>query len=113
MAKITTRTRDGVTIVDVVGGLVTGEGDSGLHDAVRQALVGGATNIALNLGGVDFVNSAGINVLASSHAAVSDRGGKLKLVSVQPKVQDVLSIARLTTVFEIHGTEDEAVASFA
>ncbi|WP_342238131.1 STAS domain-containing protein [Inquilinus sp. OTU3971] len=113
MAKITTRARDGVTIVDVVGGLVTGDGDPGLSDAVRQALDGGATRILLNLGGTDFLNSAGINVLASSHAAVSDRGGKLKLASVQPKVQEVLAIARLGTVFEIHGTEEEAVKSFA
>lgn len=111
MAKITTHVRDGVTIVDVAGRL--DEGGSGLGDAVRQALDGGATKIAVNLGGVDFLNSAGINVLASSLAAVSDRGGKLKLVSVQPKVQDVLAIARLDTVFEIHGSEDEAVKSFA
>ena len=113
MAKVTTRTRDGVTIVDVVGGLVSGGDDPGVRGAVRQALDGGATRILLNLGGTDFLNSSGINVLASSHAAVSDRGGKLKLVSVQPKVQEVLAIARLGTVFEIHGTEDEAVASFA
>lgn len=113
MAKITTRIRDGVTIVDVVGVLVTGEGDPGLGAAVHQALDRGATNIALNLGGVDLLNSSGINVLASSHAAVSDRGGTLKLVSVQPRVQEVLAIARLDTVFETHGTEDEAVASFA
>jgi len=113
MAQVSTRTRNGVTIVDVVGGLVSGGDDPGVRGAVRQALDGGATKIALNLGGVDFLNSSGINVLASSHAAVSDRGGTLKLVSVQPKVRDVLAIARLTSVFEIHGTEDEAVASFA
>ena len=113
MAKITTRVRDGVTILDVAGGLGIGEGGSDLGDAVGQALDGGATKIALNLGGVDFLNSSGINVLASSHTAVSARGGKLKLVSLQPKVQDVLAITRLGTVFEIHGTEDEAVAAFA
>jgi len=113
MANITTRVRDGVTILDVAGGLGIGEGDSDLRDAVRQALDGGATKILLNLGGVDFLNSAGINVLASSHTAVSNRGGKLKLVSLQPKVQDVLVITRLVTVFEIDDTEDEAVASFA
>lgn len=112
MAKITTRVRDGVTIVDVVGGLGIGEGTPGLHDAVRQALDGGATRIVLNLGGVDFINSSGINVLASSHTAVSSRGGKLKLVSLQPKVRDVLAITRLATVFEVDDTEDEAVASF-
>jgi len=109
MANITTRVRDGVTIVDVVGGLGIGEDDLGL----RQALDGGATRIVLHLGGVDFLNSSGINVLASSRTAVSARGGTLKLVSVQPKVQDVLSIARLAAVFEVFDSEDEAVASFA
>ena len=88
MAKVTTRTRDGVTIVDVVGGLVSGGDDPGVRGAVRQALDGGATNIALNLGGVDFLNSSGINVLASSHAAVSDRGGTLKIPGVAEPVND-------------------------
>lgn len=113
MAKITTRIRDGVTILDVAGGLGIGEGGPDLHDAVRQALDGGATRIVLNLGGLDFLNSSGINVLASSHTAVSARGGTLRLVSLQPKVRDILAITRLATVFEIDDTEDEAVASFA
>jgi anti-sigma B factor antagonist len=43
---------------------------------------------------------------------VSRKGGKLKLLNLTKKIEDLLSITKLLTVFETYESEEEAVNSF-
>ena len=113
MAKVTSRKSGDVTILDFSGRLVIGEGDYPLREAVRGALEGGAKNILLNLKDTTTIDSSGIGELVSGYTQVTNRGGRLKLLSLPPKVQDILMITQLITVFEFYDDEKEAVASFA
>ncbi len=45
--------------------------------------------------------------------SVANKGGSMKLVNLPPKLQDILSVTQLITVFETFEDEDEAVRSFA
>ena len=58
------------------------------------------------------IDSSGVGELVSAYTTVTNRGGKLKLVNMPPKVSDILQITQLITVFEVFETEDEAVQSF-
>jgi anti-sigma B factor antagonist len=110
--KIEKRERDGVTILDVEGKITIGKGDVALREAVHQALADGARKLLIDLGDVATIDSSGVGELVSAFTTVTNRGGKLKLVNLPPKVNDILQITQLITVFETFDNVDEAIASF-
>ncbi len=110
--KIDRRSRDGVTILEPKGKITIGVGDVALRDAVLNCLQEGERSILMNLAAVTTIDSSGIGELVSAYTTVSNRGGKLKLLSLPPKVQDILQITQLITVFEVYDDEDEAVESY-
>lgn len=110
--KIDVRQREGVHILDVEGKITIGRGDVALRDAVHQELANGAKKMLINLQEVSTIDSSGVGELVSAYTTVTHRGGKLKLVNLPPKVNDILQITQLITVFETFGDEDEAIGSF-
>ncbi|MCY0991209.1 STAS domain-containing protein [Nannocystis sp. ILAH1] len=109
--SIKTREIGDVTVIQPSGRLVI-DNSIELREAVRAALESGATKIVLNLGEVTTIDSSGLGELVSSYTTASNRNAKLKLSNVPAKVNDILMITRLATVFETFATEDEAVKSF-
>ena len=59
-----------------------------------------------------YVDSAGLGEIVRTYTTVSRKGGKLKLLNLTKKIQDLLSITKLLTVFETYESEDEAVRSY-
>ena len=72
----------------------------------------GKTKILLNLADVPYVDSAGLGEIVRTYTTVSRKDSKLKLLNLTKKIQDLLSITKLLTVFETYEAEDEAVRSF-
>lgn len=110
--RVNVRQREGVTILDLKGKITIGVGDVALRDAIHEALNAGASRILVNLEDVSTIDSSGVGELVSSYTTVTNRGGKLKLVNLPPKVADILQITQLITVFDVYDTEDEALKGF-
>ena len=110
--KITIRESAEATILDLNGRITLGEGLGDLRDSIREALAGERKHILLNLAEVSYIDSSGLGQLIGSYATVTDRGGQMKLVSLQKKVVDLMQITKLLTVFETYDTEAAALASF-
>jgi len=110
--KVETRQREGVTILEPKGKITIGVGDVALRDAVQRAIESGASNILINMSGVSTIDSSGIGELVAAYTTVTNRGGKLRLYSLPPKVSDILQITQLITVLDILDDEEEAIASF-
>ena len=112
--QMTTSTRQtgGVTIVDISGRIVLGEESAALRDLVCDLLSKGQKKILFNLGDVNYIDSAGLGHLVSAFTSVRKQGGELKLLKLTNKVQDVMQITRLYTVFDIMDDEAVAVKSF-
>lgn len=110
--KIEARHVQGVTILEPKGKITIGVGDVALREAVGEALEAGGRNLLVDLGGVSTIDSSGIGELVSAYTTVTNRGGKLKLFNLPPKVTDILQITQLISVFEIFEDEGEALASF-
>jgi anti-sigma B factor antagonist len=110
--KITHRTVADVNIMDLSGKITIGEGSVQLRGAVRTLLEGGTKKILLNLGDVSYVDSSGIGELVSSFTTVKNQQGQLKLLNLTKKIQDLLMITKLLTVFETFDNETAAVESF-
>ena len=110
--KIVERQVGEVVILDLHGKILIGEGDDDLREAVTRLADGGKTRILLNLADVPYVDSAGLGEIVRTYTTVSRKGGKLKLLNLTRKIQDLLSITKLLTVFETYDSESEAVSSF-
>src|SRR5689334_15952967 len=110
---ISQRQRNDVTILDIKGKITIGANEEALRDAVHNALNGGAQKLLLNLQGVTTIDSSGVGELVSSYTSATNRGAKIKLTNLPAKIQDILTITQLITVFDVYDSEDEAVASFA
>lgn len=101
-----------VSIIDLSGKITIGEGSVQLREAVRKALDEGKKKIILNLGDVSYVDSSGIGELVSSYTTTNNNGGHLKLLNLTKKIQDLLMITKLLTVFETFDNEAAAIESF-
>jgi anti-sigma B factor antagonist len=101
-----------VTIVDINGRISLGDETGKLRDTVRQLISADKKKIVLNLAHVDYIDSSGVGELVSSFTAVRNAGGELKLLNLTKKVQDVLYVTKLYTVFDIKDDEFNAVKSF-
>jgi anti-sigma B factor antagonist len=110
--KIDTREVAHVSILDIEGRIVLGDEIGQLRDAIRDLVKQGNKKIILNLAGVDYIDSSGVGELVSSFTAVRNAGGELKLLNLTQKVQDVLYVTKLATVFDIKDDEFHAVKSF-
>jgi anti-sigma B factor antagonist len=107
-----TRQVGGVIIVDVRGRIVLGEESAALRHLVCDLLSKGHRNILFNLRDVDYIDSSGLGNMVGSFTSVRKQGGELKLLNLTNKVQDLLQITRLYTVFDILDDEAVAVKSF-
>ena len=108
----TTRQVGGVTIVDIGGRIVLGEEGGVLRALVCDLLSSGHNKILLNLGDVNYIDSSGLGHLVSALTRVRKQGGELKLLHLTSKVQELMKITRLYTVFDIMDDQAAAVKSF-
>jgi len=109
---ISTREVSHITILDINGRITLGDETGQLRDTIRSLIAEGKKKIVLNLAQVDYIDSSGVGELVSSYTAVRNAGGDLKLLSLTKKVQDVLNVTKLYTVFDIKEDEFNAVKSF-
>ena len=107
------RTVGDVMVLDLKGKITLGEGDELLKDKVNSLVNQGHKKILLNLGGVPYVDSAGLGEIVRTYTTVSRHGGSLKLLNLTKRITDLLSITKLLTVFETYDSEDDAVKSFS
>jgi anti-sigma B factor antagonist len=111
--KLTIRKVGDVTVIDAVGRITLGEGASTFRDQVRDLAAAGDKKLLLNLAEVTYIDSSGIGELVSGFTTIANQGGHLKLLHLTKRIQDLLQITKLYTVFEVFEDEATGVRSFA
>jgi anti-sigma B factor antagonist len=102
------------TVVFIVNGMILlGDGDATLRDNVEEVLTGhGRVELfVLDLHGVPDIDSTGLNAIVSCLILVQWRGKKLVLCDLTKKIADLLAVTKLTTVFDVYDTVEEATAA--
>ena len=114
MAQLNIKKRQAgdVTILDLDGEVRIGDSATALRTGIRDLVAGGSQKILLNLGGVKYIDSSGIGELIANYTTVGRTAGQLKLLNLTEKVQDLLVITKLLTVFDVYDNEADALASF-
>ncbi|HJO37856.1 MAG: STAS domain-containing protein [Vicinamibacterales bacterium] len=111
--QIEERTVGEVLVLDLSGKLTIGEGDELIKDKINSLIQQGKRKLILNLEGVPYVDSAGLGEIVRTYTTVSRQGGQLKLVHLTKRIEELMAITKLLTVFETYESEQEAVDSFA
>ena len=110
--EIKERQAGDVAVLDMSGKITIGEGSVALRSAIRRLLEEGKKKILLNLAGVGYIDSSGIGELVSSYTTINKEDGQLKLLNLTQKLQDLLAITKLLTVFDVYDSESDALNSF-
>ena len=109
--KLSTRVEKGVTIVDCDGRIVFGEESALLRDTLKKLIVE-SSQIVLNLGGISYIDSGGLGTLVALYTSAQNAGGAVKLANLTQRVDDLLQVTKLLTVFEVYDSEQKAIDSF-
>lgn len=102
-----------IAIVDLSGPLTLGEGSGTLRDTVKGLIGNGDRKILIKLQHVTRIDSSGLGELVSSHATAAHAGASMKLLNVSGKVENLLIMTKLSTVFESFDSEAVALISFS
>jgi len=114
MAELDVKERQAgdVTILDLSGDVRIGEGAISLRDSIRNLADQGKKKVLLNLAGVKYMDSTGVGELIANYTTISRQGGQLKLLNLTDRIQNLLVITKLLTVFDSFENETEALQSF-
>lgn len=110
--KLSSRLVDGITVLDVEGKILLGEGDLQIKQAIDDLLAQGRKKYLLNLAKVPYIDSAGLGQIIRCFTAIRKSGGTLKLLSPNAKVVDLLNVTKLANVFDWYNDEAGALSSF-
>ncbi len=140
--KLETRLVGHVVVLDVSGRITAGDGSDIFRQAIRDQVAQGNKDILLNLQDVSYIDSSGLGELVLGHGTVTqnicdecgasvfqnDQGewepcprcearghtpwGRLKLTNLNSQVRELLEFSRLNSVFDVHESEEQAIASF-
>lgn len=110
--QMTERDAGTVTILDLRGTLTIDEDAGRLKDKINSLIQQARTSVVLNLADISYIDSGGLGQLVASYTALAKASGGLKLLHLNKRNHDLLSITRLVTVFETFDTEADAIRSF-
>ncbi len=111
--KLSTREAEGVTIIELEGSVLGGPDATALNDVLHKLLEKRKKKVLLDLSAVQTMNSSGLSMLIGALTTMRNAGGDLKIASASKKIESLLVITKLSTVFELHPTVKKAIESFA
>lgn len=110
--QINEREVNGVTVLEIHGKILMGEGDIAIKKKVDELLAENVKSVVLDLADVPYIDSSGLGELIRCYTTMRKANGILKLANVTERIVDLLTITKLITVFEYYKSVDEAVGSF-
>jgi anti-sigma B factor antagonist len=110
--RIKTSEKYGAVIITLKGNVMGGPDAQEFHDLLGKLLEEGKKNIVIDLGGVKFMNSTGLGMLISGYTSVKNKDGVMKLANATEKINSLLVVTKLITIFDNYDSVDEAVKSF-
>jgi len=110
--NIIERTLNDVTVLDLEGNLAL-EGNKQFRRHVAATIDAGVRKLILNLAGVPYMDSSGLGELISCYTAMQKSSGSVKLLHLNDRLQHLLTVTKLSALFETFDSEPAAISSFA
>ena len=100
-----------VAIIEVSGKIMGGDETTMFHGKIHEYINNNKKDFVIDLKDVDWMNSVGLGMLISALTTVKNAGGRLVLANIT-KIESILTITRLISVFEHYDSQEEALKSF-
>jgi len=110
--KLTVKEHDKVVIFELKGKIMGGPDAAVFHNTLKEHIAAGRRRFIIDLAKVDWMNSSGLGILISGLTTIRNAGGELKLAKVSDKIESLLMITKLITVFETYSALEDALMSF-
>ena len=102
----------GVTVLHLSGRVTLGDESNQLRSKIKSLLAEGKTRLVLDLGDVNYIDSAGLGTLVAGFTSAQNQGAAMKLANLTKRFHEQLNITKLVTVFDVYGSVDDAIKSF-
>lgn len=103
---------NGVVVLELSGKIMGGPDAALLHDKLHELIEQGKTKVVADVGNVSWMNSSGLGILIGGLTTMRNSGGDIKLANVTEKIQNLLMITKLLSVFETFESVERAVEVF-
>jgi anti-sigma B factor antagonist len=100
-------------VIELKGNVMGGEDTKEFNDLLHKLIDEGKKNIVVDLSDVKFMNSSGLGMMIGGLTTMKKAGGSLKLARVTDKIESLLIITKLITIFEFYDNVDDAIKSFS
>ena len=111
-ARIAMRQIEDTTLLEVSGRITLREGGVTLRDAIQDTLKTGTTKLIVDMGGVSYMDSSGVGELTAAYTSARNKGCEVKLLHLTKRIDGLMQITKLVTIFGIYSNEQEALSSF-
>jgi anti-sigma B factor antagonist len=111
--KIASHEHGDALIIELKGKVMGGPESADFQDLLKKSVVEGKKKVVIDLGDVEWMNSSGIGLLVSAFTTVKNGGGELKIARTTDKIQSLLVITKLNSVFDTYPDVISAVASYS
>lgn len=110
--KMVEEERGSVVVIRMNGKLLGGSDVEPFRKSIKDFVAQGRNNILIDMSNVSWVNSSGLGMLIAGYHTVRSAGGRLKLVGVNQRIEQIFMVTKLHTIFETYEEEAAALASF-
>ena len=98
-----------VAILELSGKLALGDGDGLLTEKMHALVREGTNHVLLNLGGLSYMDSAGLGELVRALATARKADGQIMLFNISKRVETLLAVTRVISTFDVFDNEDAAL----
>ncbi len=112
MSTMKSRQVGTIAILTPKGYLTGGEETEEVERAIKALAEEGNKHLVINLSETQHLNSTALGVLISAHSSYVRRGGQMKLAAVDKRIENIFVITKLSLVFDVYPSEEQAIASF-
>lgn len=102
----------GAVVIELKGNVMGGPEAQEFSDLLHKLIDDSKKNVIIDLAETKFMNSSGLGMLISGYTTVKNGGGVMKLANATEKIESLLVITKLITIFEHYTSLDEAIESF-
>ncbi|RMF54731.1 MAG: anti-sigma factor antagonist [Calditrichaeota bacterium] len=110
--KLSQEQKEDIILLHLEGDMMGGPEATQIMEEVQNFLDRQIMKVVIDLGKVARMNSSGLGILINALTTFKQNGGVLKLANPTPVVNKLLTLSRLTTIFECYNSVDEALSSF-
>lgn len=99
-------------VIEFKGNVMGGPDAVNLNEKLHELIEDDKKNVVVDLGKVKFMNSSGLGMLIGGLTTMRKAGGDLRIANAAEKIESLLMVTKLITVFKHYKSLDEAIASF-